>query len=130
MHVIYNYSMSKRTNVLGGELECCCQDPMTGFFRDGFCRTGPGDHGLHTVCAIMTDEFLQFSAQRGNDLMTPMPEFGFPGLKAGDRWCLCVTRWVEAFEAGSAPLLILEGCHQTALEFVDLEDLKQYAQPG
>lgn len=100
---------------------------MTGFYRDGYCRTGPGDHGLHTVCAVMTDEFLQFSAQRGNDLMTPMPAFGFAGLKAGDRWCLCVTRWAEALQAGCAPLVVLEACHQSALEFVDLEDLKQYA---
>lgn len=119
--------MAKRTNVLGGELECCCQDPMTGFYRDGYCRTGPGDYGLHTVCAEMTDEFLHFSRQRGNDLMSPMPEFGFPGLQAGDRWCLCVSRWAEALEAGCAPPVVLEACHNSALEFVDLADLKAHA---
>ena len=115
------------TNVLGTELQCCCRDPMTGFFRDGYCRTGGGDHGLHTVCAVMTDEFLEFSAEQGNDLSTPVPEFGFPGLVAGDKWCLCVSRWKEAFDAGCAPAVILEATHQSALEWVTFEELKSNA---
>jgi uncharacterized protein len=115
------------TNVLGTELQCCCRDPMTGYFRDGYCRTGSGDHGLHTVCALMTDEFLEFSAERGNDLSAPVPEFGFPGLKAGDKWCLCVSRWKEAFDAGCAPAVILEATHQSALEWVALEELEAHA---
>ena len=115
------------TNVLGTELECCCRDPMTGFFRDGYCRTGSGDHGVHTVCAVMTDEFLEFSAEQGNDLSTPVPEFGFSGLVAGDKWCLCVSRWKEAFDAGFAPAVILEATHQSALEWVTLEELKSNA---
>src|SRR5579871_50179 len=90
-------------NVLGGELEPCSNSPVTGFFRDGCCNTGPEDHGLHTVCAVMTAEFLAFSKAAGNDLSTPMPQFGFAGLKPGDRWCLCAARWQEAFEAGAAP---------------------------
>lgn len=115
------------TNVLGKELECCCRSPETGFYRDGFCRTGPGDHGLHTVCAQMTREFLDFSKMRGNDLTTPHPEHLFPGLKPGDRWCLCVTRWQEALDAGVAPPVFLAATHTSALEFVDLEDLKAHA---
>lgn len=115
------------TNVLGGPLACCCTNPITGFYRDGFCHTGPGDFGLHTVCAVMTDDFLAFSKARGNDLSTPHPEYQFPGLKAGDRWCLCVGRWVEAFEAGMAPQVVLEACHASALEFVNREDLEAYA---
>jgi uncharacterized protein len=115
------------TNVLGTQLQCCCRNPMTGYFRDGYCRTGSGDHGLHTVCALMTDEFLEFSAERGNDLSTPVPEFGFPGLKAGDKWCLCVSRWKEAFDAGCAPAVILEATHQSALEWVALEELEAHA---
>ena len=100
---------------------------MTGFFRDGYCHTGPGDHGQHTVCVIMTEEFLAFSRAQGNDLSTPLPQYGFPGLKPGDRWCLCVTRWADALEAGRAPQVQLESCHLTALEFVDLDDLKKFA---
>jgi uncharacterized protein len=115
------------TNVLGTELQCCCRDPMTGFFRDGYCRTGSGDHGVHTVCVVVTDEFLEFSAERGNDLSTPMPACDFPGLVAGDKWCLCVTRWKEAFDAGCAPAVILEATHQSALEWVSLEELQAYA---
>ena len=115
------------TNVLGTELQCCCREPLTGFYRDGYCRTGADDRGLHTVCAVMTDEFLEFSASAGNDLSTPMPEYGFPGLEAGDKWCLCVTRWKEAFEAGRAPTVVLEATHQSALEFVDLDDLRAHA---
>ncbi|HWB60496.1 MAG TPA: DUF2237 domain-containing protein [Chthoniobacteraceae bacterium] len=116
-----------QTNVLGGELQCCCRSPMTGFYRDGFCRTGPGDTGLHTVCIEATEEFLEFSRDQGNDLSTPMPEWEFPGLVAGDRWCLCVSRWKEALDAGMAPPVILAASHISVLEFVDLSDLKQHA---
>jgi len=119
--------MGDLTNVLGGRLECCCREPRTGFYRDGYCRTGPDDHGLHTVCAMMTEEFLRFSTAVGNDLVTPIPEFGFPGLISGDRWCLCVTRWQEAFEAGCAPPVVLAATHISALEFVSLEDLRAHA---
>lgn len=122
--------MHMPTNVIGGPLESCCTSPMTGFYRDGFCKTGPGDVGLHTVCAVMTDEFLTFSRDRGNDLITPREEYGFPGLKAGDRWCLCVSRWQEAFEVGMAPQVVLEGCHASALEFVDRQDLEAHAVPS
>ena len=115
------------SNVLGGELQCCCTSPLTGFYRDGFCHTGPGDYGLHTVCAVMTEEFLEFSFERGNDLSTPRPEMAFPGLKPGDRWCLCVERWAEALEAGAAPAVCLEATHASALEFVSLEDLTAHA---
>jgi uncharacterized protein (DUF2237 family) len=116
-----------QTNVLGGPIECCCMRPLTGFYRDGYCRTGPGDTGLHTVCVEVTDEFLAFSKSRGNDLSTPAPEFGFPGLVDGDKWCLCVTRWHEALMAGLAPRVCLAACHISVLEFVDLEDLKEHA---
>lgn len=116
-----------RTNVLGTALISCCQNPMTGFYRDGYCRTGPGDHGLHTVCAVMTEDFLAFSKAQGNDLSTPRPEYEFPGLIEGDRWCLCVTRWAEALEAGMAPQVVLEATHTSALEFVDLADLQEHA---
>lgn len=115
------------TNILGTPLQCCCRRPLTGFYRDGYCRTGPEDRGLHTVCAVMTGEFLTFSRVRGNDLMTPMPDWGFPGLEAGDRWCLCVQRWAEALEAGCAPPVVLEATHVSALEFVSLEDLQAHA---
>jgi hypothetical protein len=116
-----------RTNVVGTPLQACCHDPVTGFYRDGYCRTGADDLGLHTVCAVVTDAFLAFSKSRGNDLSTPRPEYEFPGLRAGDRWCLCVERWREALEAGCAPQVHLEACHVSALEFVDLEDLKTHA---
>jgi len=122
--------MPTPTNVLGGPLRPCCTDPMTGFYRDGYCRTGAEDRGLHTVCAEMTDAFLEFSFGRGNDLSTPRPEFAFPGLREGDRWCLCVERWREALEAGCAPRVVLEACHLSALEFVDLADLKAHAVPS
>ena len=115
------------TNVLGTDLRCCCRNPLTGFYRDGYCRTGPGDVGLHTVCAVMTTAFLAFSRDRGNDLSTPHAEWDFPGLKHGDKWCLCVTRWQEALEACMAPLVDLEATHSSALEFVDLADLKLHA---
>lgn len=100
---------------------------MTGFFRDGCCRTGRGDFGLHILCAEMTDEFLTFSRARGNDLVTPKPEFGFPGLVAGDRWCLCVERWREALDAGVAPPVVLEATHISTIEFVNLDDLQAHA---
>jgi uncharacterized protein (DUF2237 family) len=121
-----------RTNVLATALTCCCRQPMTGFYRDGYCRTGPGDVGLHTVCVEVTAEFLRFSAARGNDLSTPAPEWDFPGLKPGDRWCLCVSRWKEALDAGVAPPVCLSASHESALEWVDLNDLKAHAldDPG
>ncbi len=116
-----------QTNVLGAPLQACCQAPATGFHRDGFCRTGPGDSGLHTVCAEMNALFLDFSRRQGNDLSTPVPEYDFPGLEPGDRWCLCVTRWKEALEAGVAPPVLLAATHISALEFVDLETFKEHA---
>ena len=100
---------------------------MTGYFRDGMCRTVTHDTGTHTVCAIMTDEFLQFSASRGNDLITPIPYYQFPGLKAGDKWCLCVTRWIQAEKAGKAPKVILEATHEKSLEYTQLDTLVKYA---
>jgi len=114
-------------NVLGGELQSCSTEPMTGWFRDGCCNTGPGDMGVHVVCAVMTDAFLAFSRSRGNDLSTPNPEMSFPGLKAGDRWCLCAPRWTEAFEAGAAPQVVLEATHIAALEHCDIDALKAHA---
>lgn len=119
--------MTESVNVLGEALETCGNDPKTGFYRDGCCNTGPDDFGLHTVCIVATDEFLAFSQSRGNDLSTPMPAFGFPGLKAGDCWCLCAARWQEAFEAGSAPRVRLRATHQASLEECRLDDLKRHA---
>ena len=113
-------------SVLGEPLVPCSLDPLTGFYRNGCCDTGRDDHGLHIVCAQMTDEFLAFSKQRGNDLSTPVPEFDFPGLKAGDQWCLCALRWKEAYEAGVAPPVRLEATHMSTLEFVSLEELKPF----
>jgi uncharacterized protein (DUF2237 family) len=113
-------------NVLGGPLESCSTEPMTGFYRDGCCNTGPGDTGLHLVCAVMTEAFLEFTKSVGNDLSTPRPEWRFPGLKPGDRWCLCVSRWKEAFDAGRAPEVVLGASHRSALEFVDLADLRAH----
>ncbi len=114
-------------NVLGGPLAMCSAKPITGFFRDGCCNTGPQDVGSHTVCAVMTAEFLAFSAKAGNDLSTPMPEYGFPGLRPGDRWCLCAPRWQEAFNAGQAPRVVLQASHEGALEYTKLSDLKRHA---
>ena len=111
-------------NVLGEALEQCSMAPRTGFTRSGSCETGPEDVGSHTVCALMTREFLEFSRSRGNDLTTPAPEHGFPGLKPGDRWCLCAARWQEAFEAGRAPRVALRGTHERALQVVSFADLK------
>ena len=117
-------------NVLGGPLESCSLDPMTGFFRDGCCRTAPEDAGSHTVCAELTAEFLAFSRAAGNDLSTPVPEYGFPGLKPGDRWCLCAPRWAEALAHGAAPRVFLDATHEGALEHCRLEDLQAHAVPG
>lgn len=114
-------------NVLGTALEACCFAPKTGFYRDGFCRTGRHDQGRHVVCAEMTAAFLAYTKEQGNDLSTPRPEFDFPGLQPGDRWCLCVLRWHEAHEAGMAPKVILEACDIAALKVVPLEVLQQYA---
>ena len=117
---------SAKKNVLGEPLIACCYDPMTGYFRDGFCRTDDQDQGRHVICAQMTEAFLTFTKNKGNDLSTPRPEFDFPGLKPGDQWCLCALRWREAWEAGVAPLVILKSCSQTALEYVTLAVLKEY----
>ena len=119
--------MKDMLNVLGTELEECSTDPMTGFFRNGCCATGPQDRGSHTVCVRVSREFLEFSKARGNDLMTPVPQFEFPGLKPGDQWCLCAMRWKEAFEAGVAPRVMLRSTHEAALKIIPLEDLKQVA---
>lgn len=121
-----NGRQPKPKNVLGGELKSCCTDPMTGFYRDGFCKTGVDDVGSHTVCVRVTSEFLEFSKAVGNDLSTPRPEFAFPGLEDGDKWCLCVLRWREALENGVAPRVVLESCHESALKIVALEDLKNH----
>jgi hypothetical protein len=118
---------SSARNVLGTELTACCHDPKTGFYRDGYCHTGPQDLGSHTVCAQVTQTFLNFQLARGNDLVTPRPQFGFPGLKPGDRWCVCAARWKEALEAGVAPPVILTACHEKALDIVSLEQLRAHA---
>lgn len=120
-------NQSNARNVFGEPLVSCCQAPVTGFYRDGFCHTGPDDIGRHVVCAVVTDEFLAFSAAQGNDLSTPRPEFGFPGLSAGDRWCLCAARWAEAHDAGKAPRVALTATHESALELIALDVLKTYA---
>lgn len=114
-------------NVLGGELELCSSDPLTGFLRDGCCNTASGDVGVHTVCAVMTAEFLAFSKEHGNDLSTPHPEWGFAGLEPGDRWCLCAPRWQEAFEAGQAPQVVLAATHELTLEWCDRAALLAHA---
>jgi uncharacterized protein len=118
--------MSAR-NVLGQPLIPCSTQPLTGFFRDGCCHTGPQDHGSHTICSVMTEAFLKFSRSRGNDLSTPRPEFQFAGLKAGDRWCLCASRWKEAWEAGHAPRVILEATHEAAQRIVPRSVLEEHA---
>jgi len=119
--------MSTQRNVLGGELVPCSFDPLTGYYRTGCCESRGDDPGVHVVCAVMTDEFLTFSKSAGNDLSTPMPQYGFAGLKAGDQWCLCASRWQEAFEAGAAPRVVLAATHMLALEFCDLADLRSHA---
>lgn len=119
--------MKNAKNALGGPLDTCGTNPMTGYFRDGCCNTDESDRGSHTVCARVTAEFLEFSKARGNDLSTPRPEFNFPGLKPGDRWCLCAARWKEAFEAGAAPHVFLGATHERATDIVPLADLKRFA---
>lgn|SRR5690554_2428264 len=120
-------ALEESINVFGEPLEDCSTDPVTGFFRDGCCNTGPEDLGSHTVCVVMTAEFLEFSRARGNDLSTPRPEFGFPGLRPGDGWCLCAARWQEALEAGSPPRVRLKATHRAALDICDLADLKRHS---
>lgn len=115
-------------NVLGTDLQACCFEPKTGWYRDGYCHSDFRDRGVHLVCAEVTEEFLNYSASCGNDLKTPFPQFSFPGLKPGDKWCLCVTRWKEAMTAGVAPPVILESTHSKALEIVSFEDLKKHAK--
>lgn len=119
--------MTTARNVLGTELQSCCTNPMTGFYRNGLCTTGADDYGLHIVCACMTEAFLAFSRAQGNDLSAPNPENHFPGLHAGDRWCLCVERWKEARDAGVAPPVVLEATHMSTIEFVSLEELREHA---
>jgi uncharacterized protein (DUF2237 family) len=114
-------------NVFGEPIQMCCTKPMTGYFRDGVCRTISEDAGTHTVCAIMTNDFLAFSALRGNDLVTPMPYYEFPGLKEGDKWCLCVSRWIEAEKEGKAPKVILEATHEKTLEYTTIDTLIKHA---
>ena len=119
--------MDAKLNVLGEPLATCSDEPLTGFYRDGCCNTGSEDLGSHTVCIRVTAEFLKFSSSRGNDLSTLLPEFGFPGLQAGDQWCLCAARWQEAFDAGAAPMVVLQATHAAALRIVKLADLKRHA---
>ena len=118
-----NMSIASK-NVLGTPLQKCCDSPKTGFYRDGLCQTGPQDHGTHVVCATLTKEFLEFTKTRGNDLITAKPDWNFPGLKPGDKWCLCALRWLEAKKAGVAPKIELEATHEKMLEFAPLEELK------
>lgn len=120
--------MKTQLNVLGTELEICGLDPLTGFQRDGNCSTGPEDPGSHTVCVVVNETFLEFSFTAGNDLITPVPEFGFPGLRPGDKWCICASRWKQAWQAGCAPPVYLTATHERALEVVELNTLKQYAR--
>lgn len=115
-------------NIFGEKLASCSTNPMTGFYRDGCCKTGPEDLGTHTVCVLLTTEFLEFSKSRGNDLMTPIPGYDFPGLKEGDRWCLCALRWLEAYESGVAPTIYLEATNETTLKIIPLNTLVQFAQ--
>jgi len=120
-------TIEKSINVYGEALVSCSQDPITGFFRDGCCNTNDQDVGSHTVCIEVNSQFLEYSRFRGNDLSTPMPDFGFPGLRPGDRWCLCAARWLEAHEGGMAPPVFLTGTHMKALEIVPIEILRKYA---
>jgi uncharacterized protein (DUF2237 family) len=117
----------QQRNVLGDELIPCSLDPLTGYYRTGCCENRGDDPGMHVVCCRVTDEFLEFSVSRGTDLVTPMPQYGFPGLRAGDQWCVCAARWAEALEAGMACPVVLESTHLSALEYVDLDDLKAHA---
>ena len=126
-----NHSMAREPdiNVVGGTLLECSADPLTGFYRDGCCGTGPEDAGSHTVAAVLTEEFLAFSRQAGNDLSTPRPELGFPGLDPGERWCVCAARWLEAHRAGVAPPVVLAATHQRALDVIPIELLLEHAAP-
>ncbi len=119
--------MSKQKNVFGDDIEECCFDPITGFYRDGFCHADERDPGLHTVCVQMTEEFLQYSLKKGNDLSTPVPEFGFPGLVAGDRWCVCAQRWKQAYDDGVQAKVVLLATNQEVLDIIPLDVLKQCA---
>ena len=121
------FTSTDQVNVLGEPLQTCCTDPLTGFYRTGCCEVGGDDVGVHAVCAVMTEEFLAFSKSVGNDLSTPMPQYGFAGLKSGDQWCLCAPRWQEAYEAGMAPRVKLRSTHVAASEFCDIEALKRHA---
>jgi uncharacterized protein (DUF2237 family) len=121
--------MNQASNVLGTPLQTCCTNPMTGFYRDGQCNTGAGDYGAHVVCAQVTESFLSYSKTQGNDLSTPVPQYQFPGLKPGDRWCVCAPRWKQALDDGVAPPVVLEATHASALEYVSLEQLKDHAMP-
>lgn len=114
-------------NVFGEKLVSCSEDPVTGFYRTGCCETGPQDSGRHLVCAVMTDEFLEFSRLQGNDLITPIPQYNFPGLKAGDKWCLCALRWKEAYGAGMAPKVVLEATNEKVLKIIEMKDLLEHA---
>ena len=120
-------SEEEQLNIFNEPLEACSFDPVTGFFRSGCCETSEQDTGSHTVCAIMTEEFLKFSKSKGNDLSTPVPAFDFPGLNSGDRWCLCAARWLEAYEAGSAPSIIARATHRRALETIPMEVMKEFS---
>ena len=120
-------SEEDQLNIFNEPLEACSFDPVTGFFRSGCCETSVQDSGSHTVCAIMTEEFLKFSKSKGNDLSTPVPAFDFPGLNSGDRWCLCAARWLEAYEAGSAPSIIARATHRRALETIPMEVMKEFS---
>lgn len=119
--------MEPAKNVFGSELITCSEKPLTGFYRDGCCNTGPQDAGVHTVCALMTEEFLMFSKEKGNDLSTPRPQYRFKGLKEGDYWCLCAARWLEAYRAGRAPKVKLEACHEKSLDIIDLDTLVSFS---
>jgi uncharacterized protein (DUF2237 family) len=123
----FESELAPQKNVLGQPLEPCGFDPVTGFFRDGCCNTGPQDLGLHTVCCIVTEEFLEASEKLGNDLSTPMPHYGFPGLKAGDRWCVCAGRWLQVVQTGVACPIVLEATHEATLDVIPFETLLQYA---
>ena len=121
------FTQTDQLNVLGQPLQSCCTDPMTGFYRTGCCEVGGDDVGVHAVCVVLTQEFLEFTKSVGNDLSTPMPQFGFAGLKPGDQWCLCAPRWQEAFEAGKAPSVKLHSTHMAATEFCDMDALRSHA---
>ena len=123
--MLFNYHMEVK-NVLGTDLQPCNCSPMTGWYRDGSCKTDSADFGMHTICAVMTESFLTYSKAQGNDLSTPMPQYDFPGLKEGDHWCLCLPRWKEAYDDGMAPMINLEATEASTLKFVDLETLKQF----